>query len=230
MSYTNTYDAKLAVRPEGQEEAHRRLGGAHLYPHDVCRLPAGELAGRHLCRCHRVGGRDQSDQERGRDRADQGHCRHPGRVRRAISRTPSNQACRTIEVYAEAHCFMSKHGSSRGLCLVTRARWVRSCRSTSTICKAGHQRGRPGRASQRDQRPGRTLRGTLAHLRRACPAHPGLKDAFATAVEAQDMVAKAMVPGVALQRSLHSCSRNSWSSGVMRHRCGRSPMARATLW
>jgi Xaa-Pro aminopeptidase len=101
------------------------------------------------------------------------------------------------EVYAEAHCFMSKHGSSRGLVLVNSGPL-----GTFVPFDVYHLQGRE--IQEGDQvsllnetnGPG----GMYAELLRIFTVHAEptqeLKDAFAAAVEAQEAVAKAMVPGV----------------------------------
>ena len=101
------------------------------------------------------------------------------------------------EVYAEAHCFMSKHGSSRGLVLVNSGPL-----GTFVPFDVYHLQGRV--IKQGDQvsllnetnGPG----GMYAELLRifVIQAEPTaeLQKAFDNAVEAQAYIAKAMVPGV----------------------------------
>ncbi|MFH1834307.1 MAG: M24 family metallopeptidase [bacterium] len=102
------------------------------------------------------------------------------------------------EVYAETHCFMSKHGSSRGLVLVNSGPL-----GTFVPFDVYHLQGRV--IQEGDQvsllnetnGPG----GMYAELLRIFVVHgeptQALRDAFATAVEAQELVAKAMIPGAA---------------------------------
>ena len=96
LPYTAYYDAKLAVDVlKAEAERHHRLGGAHVHPHDLRRLPARESARGHLGRRHRVGGRDQGAQERRGDRTHQGHGRPPGRLYRLPQGQVSNPVCTT---------------------------------------------------------------------------------------------------------------------------------------
>ena len=100
------------------------------------------------------------------------------------------------EVYAETHYFMSKHGSSRGLVLVNSGPL-----GSFVPFDVYHLQGRTIREGDQvsllneTNGPG----GMYTEILRIFVVHgeptQALKEAFATAVEAQEMVARAMVPG-----------------------------------
>ena len=100
------------------------------------------------------------------------------------------------DVYAEVHYFMSKHGSSRGLCLVGSGPL-----GTMVPFDVYHLQGRQIREGDQvsvlneTNGPGGLYTEILRLFVVGAEPTPTLKEAFATAVEAQHLIAQGMVPG-----------------------------------